>query len=73
MTRVDGVLRVDEWLVVDADVAPGRWLWSADVLLCRRDPVALLHRFPGCTAVVYRCDSATLVVIRSGTASPASS
>ena len=73
MTRVDGVLRVHEWLVVDVDVAPGRWLWSADVLLCSGDPLALLRRFPGCVAVVYRGDSASTVVIRRGTGSPASS
>ena len=71
MVRVDGVRRVGGWLVVDVDVAPRRWLWSADVLVCQRDPVALLGRFPGCVAVVYRGSTANIVVIRSGTGSPA--
>lgn len=72
MDCVDGVLRIDGWLVADVDVAPPRWLWSADILLCTQDPVALLRRFPGCAAVVYRGRAASMVVIRSGTGCPAS-
>ena len=70
MASIEGVRRVDGWLVVDADVAPPRWLWSADVLVCRNDPVALLRRYPGCVAVVYRGNAASMVVIRAGTGSP---
>ena len=72
MDCVDGVLRVGGWVVADVDVAPSRWLWSADVLLCSGDPLAVLRRFPGCVAVVYRGGSAVMVVIRSGTGCPAS-
>lgn len=72
MDCVDGVTRIDGWLVADVDVAPSRWLWSADILLCRTDPLEVLRRFPGCVAVVYREGSASTVVIRSGTGCPAS-
>ncbi|MEO6083568.1 MAG: hypothetical protein ABIQ18_10740 [Umezawaea sp.] len=72
MDRGDGVLRIDEWLIADVDVAPPRWLWSADILLCRSDPLTVLRRFPGSAAVVYRAGGACIVVIRSGTGCPAS-
>ena len=70
MASVEGVRRVGGWVVVDVDVTPPRWRWSADILLCRNDPDELLRRYPGCAAVVYLGNAASMVVIRAGTGSP---